>query len=74
MDIDILKGGGGGGELVIINACETFRAHPLSMTTPKKKKKKTAAERLVFDVFGVIFVVSFMIVSSLRGLHWLEQG
>ena len=71
MDIDILKGGGG--ELVIINACETFRAHPLSMTTPKKKKK-TAAERLVFDVFGVIFVVSFMIVSSLRGLHWLEQG
>ena len=33
-----------------------------------------AAERPVFDIFGVFFVVNFMIGPSLMGLHWLEGG
>ena len=43
------------------------------MTAPTKQpisQVQMAAERPVFD----IFVVNFIIGPSLRGLHWLEGG
>ena len=72
-DINILKGGASNNEST---HTKIFRPCPLFLITPTKPSQNdtNAAERLVFDVFGVIFVVNLMIDPSLWVLHWLGGG
>ena len=46
------------------------------LTTPTKQPRSSTngSKKASFLHFGCIFVVSFMIDPSLRGLHWLEGG
>ena len=64
-DTDILKGGAKNNNLFKI-----FRSCPQNV----RDRVQMAAEKPVFDIFGVFFIVNFMIDPSLRGLCWLGGG